>query len=210
MIRSYITIAVGSVLLAACGAENEAADTGAVATPAADSAAGAQTVALSCAPQNEVAGRRSQYDSTTVVLGDAQAKICYGRPSMRGRTIFGELIPFGQLWRTGADEPTTIHLPVATQIAGIAVQPGSYSLYTIPGEREWTVIVNRSTSQWGIESQYTPEIQAQDAGRATVPAERIDTPVETFMIHAEPSGANGADLVLEWENTRVRIPIARS
>jgi hypothetical protein len=129
---------------------------------------------------------------------------------MRGRTVFGGLVPYDELWRTGANEPTIIHLPVAASIAGIAVEPGSYSLYTEPGQTEWTVIVNRSTQQWGIENQYTDAIRAQEVGRATVPSEQIGSPVETFVIRAEPQGSNAANLVLEWENTRVRIPVERS
>ena len=144
-----------------------------------------------------------------VPLGDARGVVCYGRPSARGRTIFGELIPFGQIWRTGANEPTTLHLPVAASVAGIALEPGSYSLYTVPGETEWQVVVNRSTSQWGIEGQYAG-VESQEVGRAAVPAERIETPVETFTIGSAPLGADGAELLLEWANTRVHIPVTRS
>lgn len=158
-------------------------------------------------PRESLAERRSAYDSVQVTLGGQVAQICYGRPQMRGREIFGSLVRYDQLWRTGADEPTTIHLPFPAAIAGIAVDPGSYSIYTVPGEQEWTVIVNRSTSQWGHESTYTPEIEAQEVGRATVPAERVEEPVETFTIRAEPAGGDTRELVLEWENTRVRIPV---
>lgn len=161
-------------------------------------------VALQCVPSErmEVAGRVSPYDSTLVRIGGATAKVCYGRPSAKGRTIFGGLVPYGELWRTGANEPTIIHLPVEARIAGMEVEPGSYSIYTIPGREEWTVMVNRSTSQWGHESRYTPEVQAQEVGRARVPASRTEAPVETFTIRSADS-----DLILEWENTRVRIPI---
>jgi Protein of unknown function (DUF2911) len=73
-------------------------------------------------------GRLSPFDSTLVIIGRDRAKVCYGRPSMRDREIFGGLVPFDTLWRTGANEPTTIHLPFAASIAGLAVQPGSYTL----------------------------------------------------------------------------------
>lgn len=163
---------------------------------------------VACAPQRPTAGRASSYDSTAIALGGATAKVCYGRPSARGRPVFGQLVPYGSIWRTGANEPTIVHTPVPARIAGIAVQPGSYSLYTIPGEREWTVIVNRAISQWGHESRYTAEVQAQEVGRATVPVQRTDSPVETFQIRSAPAGA-GSDLLLEWENTRVRVPVTR-
>jgi hypothetical protein len=119
----------------------------------------------------------------------------------------GELVPFGKLWRTGANEPTIIHFPVATDVAGIRVEPGSYSLYTVPGETTWTVIINRSTSQWGHESTYTPAIQAQEVGRAEVPSTRLDNHVEAFTIRSQPGDAGATNLVLEWERTRVAIPI---
>jgi hypothetical protein len=171
-----------------------------------------QTAGLRCepSPRMPVAGRASPYDSTRIAIGNQEALVCYGRPAARGRTMIGgEQVPFGRLWRTGANEPTIIHLPFAAQIAGIAAGPGSYSLYTIPGEREWTVIVNRATEQWGHESAYTESVRAQEVGRATVPAERTDTHVESFTIRSEPAGANRADMVLEWENTRVRVPVTR-
>jgi hypothetical protein len=165
--------------------------------------------ALHCSPQQDPAGRSSPYDSVAVAAGALQAKICYGRPSARGRTMLGgDLVPYGELWRTGANEPTIIHLAVAAEIAGIAVEPGSYSLYTIPGADDWTVIVNRSITQWGHESTYKDEVAAREVGRATVAREEITEPVETFTIRSEGSGDGAALLVLEWEYTRVEIPIA--
>jgi hypothetical protein len=166
-------------------------------------------VSLACRTQpgsQAVEERRSPFDSTRIVVGDRIAQVCYGRPSARGRVIFGDLVPYDQLWRTGANEPTILHLPFAAEIAGVRVAPGSYSLYTVPGTETWTVIVNRSITQWGHESRYTAEVEAQEVGRAQVAAERLDPQVETFTIRSEPTDA-GADLVLEWERTRVRIPI---
>jgi hypothetical protein len=209
MIRRRLTFAGALTALIACAPAPSADGNG---SSTADPSAPGQQVSVACTPSPNMpaAGRPSAYDSTTVTLGDSRAQVCYGRPSMRGRTIFGGLVPYDELWRTGANEPTIIHLPVAASIAGIEVEPGSYSLYTVPGRQEWTIIVNRSTSQWGIESQYNAAIEAQEVARATVPSEQMGSAVETFQIRAEPSGANAADLVLEWENTRVRVPIQRS
>jgi hypothetical protein len=96
-------------------------------------------------------GRASPYDSATIALGDGAAKICYGRPSLRGREMIGgDAVPYGQLWRTGANEPTILHVNVPARVAGLAVEPGAYSLYTIPEPGlEWTLIVNRSTTPVG-------------------------------------------------------------
>lgn len=227
MIRRWMAVTGGMLLAAACAGAPEpgaggpasagagAAGTtqagGAQVSTGAQAGTSVQQTALRCQPvaRMPLEGRASAYDSVAVSLGGAQAKICYGRPSAKGRTIFGGLVPYDTLWRTGANEPTTIHVPVKAEIAGIEVDPGSYTLYTVPGRQSWTVIVNRSTSQWGHERQYTAEVRSQEVGRATVAAERTSSPVETFTIRAEPRGANAADLVLEWENTRVRIPVKR-
>jgi hypothetical protein len=120
--------------------------------------------------------------------------------------IGSENVPYGQLWRTGANEPTMIHTPVALNLAGVAVEPGSYSLYTVPGEDEWEVIVNRSITQWGHEGRYSDEVKAQEVGRGKVASEHSTAHVETFTVTAKPS-ADGATVVLEWEHTRVPIPV---
>lgn len=197
-------VGVAAAVAAAC-ATQPAADTvpangGAVVQPAPS--------ALQCepSPRMPVEGRQSPYDSTRVNVGAEQLLICYGRPLARGREIFGGLVPYNQLWRTGANEPTIMHLPFVADVAGITVQPGSYSIYTEPGETEWTLVINRSTSQWGHEGSYTDAVRQQELGRATVRAERLDQHVEQFTIRSEPTAA-GADILLEWERTRVRIPV---
>ena len=174
-------------------------------------AASPQAAPDSCIVMNHelpVSSRQSPLDSTMFSLAGKQVKVCYGRPSARGRTMLGgKAVPYGKLWRTGANEPTMIHTPVALAIAGIQVPPGTYSIYTVPGKTEWTVIVNRSITQWGHESTYTPQVKAQEIGRATVPAGNTAEPVETFTIRAEPQGDDAASLILEWESTRVAIPV---
>ena len=119
----------------------------------------------------------------------------------------GKAVPYGKLWRTGANEPTIFSTPIPMTVAGIKVSPGVYSLYTVPAAGEWEVIVNKSISQWGEESHYTPQVQAQEVGRAKVKSESVSSPIETFTIRAEPGPANSASLVLEWEKTRVTIPL---
>jgi Protein of unknown function (DUF2911) len=153
-------------------------------------------------------GRQSPLDSLTFTISDKPVKVCYGRPSSRGRTMIGgENVPYGKLWRTGANEPTIFYAPIPLTVAGMKVSPGVYSLYTVPGRQEWEIIVNRSTSQWGEESNYTDKVKAQEVGRAKVRSETVSQPVETFTISAEPSGKTKAALVLAWEKARVSIPI---
>ena len=151
-------------------------------------------------------GRKSPLDSLTFKVGNQPVKVCYGRPSSRGRVMLGgKDIPYGKLWRTGANEPTIFFAPIPLKVAGITVPPGTYSLYTVPGPKEWEIIVNRSISQWGKEDNYTDQVKAQELGRAKVRSESVAAPLETFTIRAEPDG-NNANLVLEWEKTRVKIP----
>jgi hypothetical protein len=165
-------------------------------------------VALQCTPQRPTTNRPSPYDSLKIRMGARQALLCYGRPSAGGRIMIGgAAIPFGKLWRTGANEPTIIHLAFPAMIAGIPVQPGSYSIYTVPNEDEWDVIVNRSVSQWGIERDYTDAIKAQEIGRGKARSERLTQHVEKLVFRSENMTSNGIDLLLEWEKTRVRIPI---
>lgn len=180
----------------------------------------AQSVALACEPTGNranLATRASPYDSVTVEVGGRQAKICYSRPSMRGRVILGELVPYDTLWRTGANDPTILHLPFPANLAGVALQPGKYSIYTIPGRERWTIVINASTTQGGLtrdegqfRNDYTEAVRAQEVARPTVNAETLEQPVEKFTIRSELRGEE-ADLVLEWERTRVRVPLrARS
>ncbi len=154
------------------------------------------------------ATRSSPLDSASFSVTGSMVKVCYGRPSARGRTIFGGLVPYDELWRTGANEPTMIHTAVALDIGGIRVEPGTYSVYTVPGVSEWQIIVNRSTDQWGRENRYTDEVRAQEVDRTRVGSESSEEYVETFTIRASESDDGNALLVLEWEETRVSVPIS--
>ena len=146
-------------------------------------------VDMSCIVQNQsmpLEGRASPLDSVTFRVAGQEVKICYGRPSARGRTMIGgSRSPFGKIWRTGANEPTLLRAPIALSIAGVTVPAGTYSIYTVPGPTEWEIIVNRSYSQSALENLYTDEVQAQDVGRGKVSSEPTDSHVETFTIRAE-------------------------
>jgi Protein of unknown function (DUF2911) len=178
-------------------------------------------VDMSCIARTDIVpleGRRSPLDSLMFRVAGQEVKICYGRPSSRGRTMIGSpgiegaasqmgVVPFGKIWRTGANEPTLLRTPVALVIAGVSVPAGTYSIYTVPGEAVWEIVVNRSYSQWGQEGTYTDEVQAQEVGRGTVSSERSDGHVETFTIRAEDLAGGNVQLILEWERTRVPVPI---
>ena len=156
-----------------------------------------------------LATRKSPLDSLSFKVGSAQVKLCYGRPSVNGRTMIGgNSVPFGKIWRTGANEPTMIHTTGPISIAGVAVPAGSYSIYTIPDPTQWHVIVNRSITQWGHESQYTDQVKAQEVGHGMANSSALTAPVETLAFKTEPGSAGAVNLLLEWEKTRVTIPVA--
>jgi len=155
---------------------------------------------------DELAERTSPFDSTTVALDAGEIKVCYSRPQVRGREIMGGLVPFGEPWRLGANEATAIRLPVGGTIAGVAVEPGWYSIYAIPGEERWEIVVNAVAGRWG--RPIDDDVRAQDIGSGVSTVERIDTgPVESLTLSLERTSENSADLVIEWEATRVRVPV---
>jgi hypothetical protein len=156
------------------------------------------------------ARRTSPRDSLAFQAGGAVVKVCYSRPSSRGRTMIGGTsVPYGKVWRTGANEATMIHTTGHLVVAGIHLDAGTYSLYTVPGEREWEVIINRSYMQWGHESTYTDSVRAQEVGRGRVPAQHVDQAIEQFTMRAERQADGDANLILEWEHSRVAIPFRR-
>lgn len=136
-------------------------------------------------------------------IAGKQIAVQYCAPSMRGRTIMGGLVPWNKVWRTGANAATTLVTQGDLRIGGLAVPRGTYTLYTIPGEREWTLIVNSQTGQWG--TQYD---ETQDLGRVRMTVRSLPAAVETFFISIEPTGGNRGVLKLTWETTEASVPIA--
>ena len=154
------------------------------------------------------AQRPSPLGETVITLGGQEAKVCYGRPSANDRTVMGELVPFGQPWRLGANEATAIHLPFAAEVGGVRLEPGSYSIYAVPGEKEWEIFLNRNFERWGI--PINDEITAENVGSFTRPAEATEGMVEQLTFGWMAHGADMGHLVMEWERTRVDIPIQKA
>jgi hypothetical protein len=159
-------------------------------------------------PADKLGERPSPLDSISVQLWGGTIKLCYSRPSARGRKVMGELVPFDQPWRLGADEATTIHLPFAAQLAGVRLEPGTYTLYAIPGASKWQIVVNRRVQRWGV--PIDNEVRAGDVGAGAAATESLGAPVETLTLKFAPPAGNATELVVEWEKTRVRIPIRRA
>lgn len=137
-----------------------------------------------------------------VELNGQTITIDYSAPSMRGRKIVGELVPYGKVWRTGANAATTLKTPVAIHLGKLAVPAGTYTLYSLPAEGGWTLIVNKQTGQWG-----TLYEEAQDLGRVPLVSTTTPAPVETFLIHFEKASGNQAELHLTWENTDLSVAL---
>lgn len=134
---------------------------------------------------------------------DAYIKITYSQPHKRGRSIFGGLVPYGQVWRTGANEATELTVTKDIKINGADLKAGSYSLYTIPEKDKWTIILNRDLGMWGA---YNYNVK-MDVMRFEVPVVPVTEFVyEAFTILIDPRN-NRADLVLAWDRTKVVIPI---
>jgi hypothetical protein len=141
-------------------------------------------------------GQLSTRDTTQATAGGATITIDYSRPSKRGRVIFGELVPFGQVWRTGANAATQFRTDKTLQFGSVTVPAGFYTLFTIPGPREWTLIINSETGQTG--TAHKPE---RDLVRLPMKLTALAQPVERFTIGVAPA-ANGGELFMEWDTTR--------
>jgi hypothetical protein len=142
----------------------------------------------------------SPEETVEAKINGVKTKIVYCRPSSRGRKMLGGNEPFGQVWRTGANAATTIEFDKNVKIQGKDLAAGKYALFTIPGEKEWTIIFNKDSDQWGAYDYK----QSDDALRVTVKADVPDKFVETFEIGAEKDG-----VTLKWENTRVYFKVSK-
>lgn len=147
-------------------------------------------------------GQLSPRDSASLSVGGARVSVSYGRPSLRGRTaIGGVLVPWGQVWRTGANAPTRLRTDRELEIGGTRVPAGTYALFTLPTPTGWTLILNRRTGGSGRDY-----VQADDFARVPIETAPLAAPVERLTIRMEPSGESAGIIRVAWENTEVRIP----
>jgi len=152
--------------------------------------------------QEALKARPSPLGLVTMKFEDSYVKITYGRPHMRERQIFGGLVPYGELWRTGANEATEVTLSNDVKINGENVAAGTYTLFTIPTEKKWTVILNSELGQWGA-YRYNPDLNVY---KFEVEAHPNEVVYEAFTIEFEQK-TKSTNLLLLWEKTRVSIPI---
>ena len=154
------------------------------------------------------ASRPSPLGAVSFTVGGQEAKLCYGRPSANGRKVFGELVPFGAPWRIGANEATALHIRIAADIGGVKVEPGVYSIYAVPGEKEWEIFINKQWERWG--TPINDAVKAGDVGSFKRPVAPTATMVEQLTFTWSPHGADMGHLVMEWENTKVEIPVHKA
>jgi hypothetical protein len=146
-------------------------------------------------------GALSPRDSAVADVGGAHLAVDYGRPFKRGRPIFGGIVPWGEVWRTGANAATGFTTTRDLEIGGATVPAGRYTLWSLPTQTGWKLIVNRQTGQWGTE--YHPE---QDLVRVDMQTRRLSAPVEKFTIRLDPAGPGGV-LRLQWDDTEAFVPV---
>lgn len=132
---------------------------------------------------------------------EALARVIYSRPQKRDREIFGKLVPYGQVWRTGANEATELTLYKDMTVADATVKAGTYTVYTVPEEKEWTIILNKRIHTWGA-YEYTDK---EDLVRIKVPVRQSPTSIEAFSMAFVPKD-NGANLLMGWDDKYVEVP----
>ena len=125
--------------------------------------------------------------------------VTYGRPTMKGREIFGKLEPYGKVYRMGADEATTVTFDKDATFGGKPIKAGTYAMFGIPGEKQWTIILNSQPKQWGLAHDKNKD---KDVLQVDVPVETLSTPVEKLTI-----SVSGKGLTFEWEKTKIFVPI---
>lgn len=142
--------------------------------------------------------------SFTQNFGTSKIEVSYSRPSAKGRKIFGDVVPFGKVWRTGANGATTISFGEDVKLNGVEVKAGKYGLLSIPGESEWTIIISKDLT---VTSPGAYK-QENDVARINAKPVRLPYHVETFTIETGNFRATEADLELKWENTGVIVTVS--
>ena len=144
-------------------------------------------------------GQASPRDTARGTVGGGTVTVDYGRPSKRGRVICAAngLVPYGQVWRTGANAATTLVTSRAVMVGATRLPAGTYTLYTIPNANGWQLVINKQTGQWGTEYD-----QKQDLARVPMRVTKLASPVEQFTIAVEP-----AALVMKWDTVQASVPL---
>jgi len=146
----------------------------------------------------------SPRDSVVLAFDTSLVSVNYSRPSMRGRRIMGELVPWNKVWRTGANQATHLRTTFDMTLGGTPVPRGAYTLWTLPSPTGWTMIINKQVGQWG--TQYD---ERQDLARFRATTRRLSTPIDTFTVVLHKTGKASGVLKLMWERTSVEVPFTQ-
>jgi hypothetical protein len=152
--------------------------------------------------QQDKSKRPSPPGTAEMMLNGKKIMIEYSRPSMKGRKIMGELVPYDKVWRLGANEATQLTTEADLMIGKVTVPKGTYTLWALPSASSWKLIVNKRTGIWG--TPYKPEYKQDELAHIDMKVETISAPVEQFTIYLEKAGAGGV-LTWEWEKTRASV-----
>src|ERR1700692_3300197 len=148
--------------------------------------------------------RPSPAASATCDLGAGKTvKTDYSSPRVKGRKIYGELVPFGEVWRTGANEATTFVTSADVVVGGKTIPSGSYTIFTVPKADKWTLIINKKTGEWGIPYKY----EGDELARVDMKVSKLPSSVENFTIAYDKS-ANGGKILIDWDTTRASVEIS--
>lgn len=147
-------------------------------------------------------GTLSPTDTARGRIGGAQVSVVYSRPSKRGRTILGGVVPYDRVWRTGANAATVLTTSADLTVGGARVPRGSYTLWTLPSASGWKLIINRQTGQWGTEYD-----ESQDLARVDLAATPAAQPVEQFTVAVEASGGRAGRLRMFWDDFELAVPV---
>jgi hypothetical protein len=143
----------------------------------------------------------SPRDSVKIIFNGKIIAINYGKPSMLGRKIFGGFVPYYKVWRTGAGAATVLTTETDLEVDGAVVPRGAYSIYTLPAEDRWKLIINKQTGQWG--TTYLPQL---DLARIDLTVKKLKMPVEECTVKLEKNATGSGTLKIEWENTSLSVP----
>ena len=160
-------------------------------------------LATACFGQMGGGNKPSPAASASCDLGGGKTiKTDYSSPRMKGRKIYDGLVPYGEVWRTGANAATTFVTSADMMVGGKAVPAGSYTIFTVPTADKWTLIINKKTGEWGIPYKY----ESDELARVDMKVSPLSSPMENFTISYEKSGS-GCTMNLDWEKTRASVDI---
>jgi Protein of unknown function (DUF2911) len=163
------------------------------------------TCVISCAQQDESKRPSPAAQAQCKLSGGKTITVNYSSPRVRGRKVFGELVPYGKVWRAGANEATTFVTDESLiAVGGTNIPAGSYTIFAVPNPEKWTVIINKHSGEWGIPYKY----ESEELARVPASVTRLSSPVENFTISFDHTGGS-CTMRMSWENTQASIEFAQ-